>query len=191
MTIVCLGWGSLVWRPEELPIVGNWQPDGPSVPVEFARQSDNGRITLVVVESQLSCPVLWAELNVATLDEAKRVLSMREGPGVNLNRVAFWSHASASPRSEVSAIEKWALAKQDIHAVVWTALGPRFRDENGRLPDEQEVVAYLNALEGRQRADAEKYVRCAPAQIRTPYRAAIENALGWRPQALESCCSSA
>lgn len=190
MTIVCLGWGSLVWRPEELPIVGGWQPDGPLVPVEFARQSDNGRITLVVAESQSVCPVLWTELDVVTLDEAKRVLSMREGPGVNLNRVAFWSRASASPHSEVSAIEEWALAKQDIHAVVWTALGPRFRGENGRFPDEQEVVAYLNALEGRQRADAEKYVRCAPAQIRTPYRTAIEKALGWTPLTSESCCSS-
>jgi hypothetical protein len=187
--IVCLGWGSLIWRRENLPVVEPWLQDGPSLPIEFARQSDNGRITLVVIASRSVCPVLWAALNLANLDDARRVLSEREGPGVNLRRVAHWSRANSSDRPETAMIGAWAEEK-GFEAVVWTALGPRVGGENGRVPTETEVVSYLNTLNGAQRADAEKYVRCAPAQIRTPYRAAIETALGWMPLALESCCSA-
>jgi hypothetical protein len=45
MRIACVGWGSLVWDPRDLPVKGAWRPDGPRLPIEFARQSDNGRLT--------------------------------------------------------------------------------------------------------------------------------------------------
>ncbi len=48
MTIVCLGWGSLVWNRGGLRLVGEWNEDGPAIPIEFARQPDNGRMTLVI-----------------------------------------------------------------------------------------------------------------------------------------------
>lgn len=182
MAIVCLGWGSLVWRPEKLPVRQPWRVDGPKLPIEFARQSDNGRVTLVVVPGVEACCVLWTELEVSTLEEATRVLSMREGPGVNLNRVAHWSRASSSQRPEAAYVEEWASTRPEIDAVVWTALGPRFHGENGRVPNEQEVIAYLRELKGEPRDDAASYVRLAPVQIRTRYRDAIEEGLGWTPQ---------
>jgi hypothetical protein len=189
MTIVCLGWGSLIWRRENLPVVEPWHQDGPNLPLEFARQSDNGRITLVIAAGAQVCTVLWARLEVDTLEGAKSALSMREGPGVNLTRVAYWSRTDASPCAEADAVGAWALAKRDIEAVVWTALGPRFRGEAGRVPDEKEVVAYLSELKGRVRDDAEKYIRCAPVQIRTKHRKAIETALGWMPVSPDPSCS--
>lgn len=142
MAIVCLGWGSLVWQPKTLPVVGRWHEDGPSLSLEFARQSMDGRITLVVTEGRSLCPALWAELGVASCDEAQRVLSEREGPGFNPARVAFWSFTDASTRPETAAIGAWA-KKRGFEAVVWTALPPKFGGQNGRMPSEEEVVAYL------------------------------------------------
>src|SRR4051794_7834497 len=56
----------------------NWNRDGPALPVEFARQSRDSRITLVVCEGLPAVNVLWAALDVATLADAKRVLALRE-----------------------------------------------------------------------------------------------------------------
>lgn len=37
--ITCLGWALLVWSPDTLPNVGEWQSNGPQVRLEFLRQS--------------------------------------------------------------------------------------------------------------------------------------------------------
>ena len=79
MSIVCIGWGSLIWDPRELPIVSAWEADGPMLPVEFARESSDQRITLVLVPSGAPVPTLWAKLGVKSLEEAKAALSQREG----------------------------------------------------------------------------------------------------------------
>jgi len=44
--IIVLGWGSLIWDPRELKIKNSeWQKDGPNLPIEFARISQDGRLT--------------------------------------------------------------------------------------------------------------------------------------------------
>ncbi len=50
MKIAILGWGSLLWQPKDLQFdkgIG-WSENGPMLPVEFARISKDGRLTLVI-----------------------------------------------------------------------------------------------------------------------------------------------
>lgn len=37
------GWGSLVRDQRNLPVQGVWHHDGPALPIEFARESGDGR----------------------------------------------------------------------------------------------------------------------------------------------------
>lgn len=192
--IVCLGWGSLIWRREKLPVIEPWQDKGPNLPVEFARQSRDGQITLVIKDGLPVSPVLWAKLDVATLEDAREALRAREKiPRSNVEQdIAHWSRNNgASSRSEMAVIETWAAQTPAIEAIVWTALPTKFEDEIGRMPTEQEVVAYLRSLNGRKLDDAREYVCRAPLQIRTPFRDAIERELQWTPLPTTTSVSSA
>jgi hypothetical protein len=175
--IVCLGWGSLIWDPKKLPLAGDWHDDGPELPVEFLRQSKNGRLTLVIDPESPKQRVLWAPLSVKLSSEAVSALSTREETETD-RPIGRWPE----PRSSYACadvIEHWAHSC-GFDGVVWTALGPKFPNERGR-PTEAEALEYLGNLVGEARRLAEEYVRKAPTQIGTPYRRAIEEALGWSP----------
>ena len=66
--IACLGWGSLCWQPEELKTLGGWRNDGPNLPLEFTRASDEGkgRLTLVITADVPEVGVLWTFLEYAS-----------------------------------------------------------------------------------------------------------------------------
>jgi hypothetical protein len=53
MRVSIIGWGSLIWRPEVLQIESRWRRDGPSLPIEFARISGDGK--------RLSSQQKWAD----------------------------------------------------------------------------------------------------------------------------------
>ena len=38
--VAILGWGSLLWKPENLRNQRKWRPDGPWLPIKFARTSN-------------------------------------------------------------------------------------------------------------------------------------------------------
>lgn len=178
MTIACLGWGSLIWRPEALPVSSEWYADGPPIPIEFTRQSNDGRITLVIVPEAAPIPVLWCKLGVPDLGAARAALAGREGiKSQNADRlIGSWPNGDHAFADQIGC---WA-AKKKIDGVVWTALGPKFGGKN-ETPSREGVVAYLGGLSGETRLRAEEYVRKAPAAIRTAYRTTIEEALGWTP----------
>jgi len=177
--IVCIGWGSLIWCQKNLPVAGKWQTDGPELPVEFARESSDKRITLVVCEGSLAVEVLWARLDVATLNDAKRVLATREGIKEHNIRhsIGYWEQAGASKHHGSDAISQWAAAR-GFDGAVWTALKPRINGEN-RMPVKHEVIDHLDRLSGAERDAAKEYVQLAPRQITTSYRTAIETSFGW------------
>jgi hypothetical protein len=175
--IACLGWGSLIWDPRGLPIQRKWFDDGPFVPVEFVRQSNDGRITLVIEEATRPSRSLWALMDATNL--ASACAALREREGCKAQHVASWSRGQAGA-APIPGLDGWAQIHQ-IDAVVWTALPPKIGTEE-RKPSEQEVVAYLGQLSGAVRDKAEQYIRRAPAQVDTPYRRAFETAFGWTAQ---------
>ena len=94
MKIAVLGWGSLIWNPGNLEIdktQGNngWFDDGPSLPIEFARISKDGRLTLVIVpEKKEVVQTLYAISSFEKLDHAKLDLAVREG--CSKNRIGYY-----------------------------------------------------------------------------------------------------
>jgi hypothetical protein len=180
VNIACLGWGSLVWDPRGLPVKGAWFEDGPFVPVEFARQSDDGRITLIIESNARPVRCLWAAMNASDIQSAREALRSREGihPKNELKHIGSWSTGDASPEL-MPGLPEWAMSRSVQH-IVWTALPPKFNGED-RTPACEEVVDYLSGLVGEQCSNAERYVRFAPNQIDTAYRRRIEVALQWTP----------
>lgn len=174
MTIVCLGWGSLVWDPRTLPLRGDWKTDGPVLPLEFARQSQDGRITLVITEDGAPCPALWGELDAATLDEAVAALAAREGCAPTA--IGRWPSAT-TVFAQADAISAWA-GRRGIAGVVWTALSPGLARSRGAVPALGYVVDHLRTLKGEAREAAQTYVARAPLQVATRYRPALEAELG-------------
>ena len=181
MAIACLGWGSLVWKPDVLRCKCPWRTDGPALPLEFARVSRDGRLTLVLVGGAPAVPSLWCELDYATADQAQIALAGREG--CEINAIGRWPGRPPAHAAGADAIAEWATGRS-VSAVLWTALRPKFASRNGNAPaSADEAIQYLDALTGDARARAEEYVRRAPAQVATPFRSAFAQALGWSSDA--------
>lgn len=83
MNIGILAWGSLIWQPKDLffDTEFGWKEDGPILPIEFARISKDGRVTLVITQNGTFVPTLYTESKYKTLDEAILNLAVREGSG--------------------------------------------------------------------------------------------------------------
>ncbi|MCQ1835163.1 hypothetical protein [Neorhizobium galegae] len=176
MVIACLGWGSLVWDSRELPIQRRWFEDGPLVPVEFLRQSNDNRITLVLAADVPLVRSLWAIMDTGDLTAAKEALRKREGISKDSPaHIGSWTQGDAEP--PLLSLEAWASARGVI-SVLWTALPSKFAGKN-RTPSEADVINHLKSLRGAERENAERYIRRAPMQIDTSIRRAIETELGW------------
>jgi hypothetical protein len=173
-----------VWDPRELPIRGPWFTDGPLLPVEFARQSNDGRLTLVLLKDQHSIPLvrsLWALFSVSDLDVARQALADREGVGkerANID-IGVWSGGEAQSAVD-ERIAVWGRCKH-IESVMWTNLPPKFAGEERRTPSIEEAVHYLQQLPNEKRQLAERYIRMAARQIDTDYRRRFEAEFGWTP----------
>lgn len=191
-SIVCLGWGSLIWEPASLESAGvmpgiveqggSWHVDGPDLPLELARNAvvrDPPRhlLSWVITPGAAASPTLWARLSSADVGDAVRALAEREG--IAATEVGRWP--STAPQDSVrDEIGAWA-KRQGHAAVVWTAQSPEWLG-HARAPALQEALAFLASLVERGEADhAERYVRKTPPQTRSQFRSAIEQRFGWIP----------
>jgi hypothetical protein len=174
-TFCILGWGSLIWNPDILKVDGDWELDGPTLPIEFSRISKNGRLTQVIDE-QHGAPVSvrYCKSGCATLAEAIENLRVREDAPTDRNmgfvdvRTGETSAAAAKyqPRA-VEAIRDW-VRRKNCDGVIWTALGPKFLSDTSFSPER--ARRYLESLKGEVRSSAIEYMRSAPSEVVTPTR---------------------
>lgn len=186
MEIAVLGWGSLIWRPThcdttlELRHPGHWEPDGPTIPIEFARISRDGSLTLVVVpEYPHIVTTLWSMSAHQTLDPAIRNLAARECITENLNSIhgvgRDGSIIGSSNEEIATTVESWLGDQEDsLGAAIWTGLGTqprRWRDRGYREGFTQaNALSYLRSLQADENHPAFEYIRRTPEQIMTPIR---------------------
>jgi hypothetical protein len=192
MIIAILGWGSLIWDPRNLQIDttkgdNGWLTDGPMLSIEFARISNDGRLTLVIApEEKNEVKILYAFSKYENLDEAILDLAVRENCGKNKVVVYLKSEHQFSdnfhtPKFEKSraSIKEWA-NHQSADAIIWTNLSSNYKD---KLYLEKftplDAVNYLKYLPSDIKAKAEEYVRKTPEAINTPIRKEIEKQLNW------------
>ena len=144
------------------------------MPVEFARQSKSGRITLVIVPGTKPVRALWTLMDTTCLREACSQLAKREGIEHNVDTlIGRWPDPT---HYRIPGIKKWARARH-LDAVIWTALPPKF-GKNTAKPSAEHVIDYLRELHDKERADAKEYIQRAPSQIDTEYRRLIAQRLG-------------
>ena len=144
--------------------------------LEFARQSMDGRLTLVIYRTTAVSHSLWIRMNTTTLDSAVRNLKDREG--TKSQYIGVWN--AGVDTETIPGLADWA-ESIGASAVVWTDLPSKFDGRNGIAPSQEEAIDYLTSLDPASRNRAERYVRHAPKQIRTPYRDAFEVEFGWVP----------
>lgn len=182
MKIAFIGWGSLIWDPRKLEINGKWNEDGPIIPVEFARISQDGRLTLVLYQNADPIKVLWAHAKTQDLCEARCNLKNREG--TSLDKIEYVSLGNDENNCTIvpdilDVIRNWARTN-NLDAVVWTGLPSNFEKELGKKFIENNAIEYLKGLQDVPKQKAKEYIQKAPSQIRTRVRDKIEQELGWK-----------
>ena len=184
MRIAAIAWGSLVWRPGELQTRGRWRRDGPPLPVEFARRSKDGRLTLVLQASAAEQRTYWVLSKMDSLDAALENLRQREGTTpANIH----WARGEQGDRQAGNDIDGrvrlWLEERADVDAAIWTGLPPTSPLDGANTV--AEAVAYLEQLEGELLERAREYVVKTPAQIQTAVRREMQRS-GWHDEELPS-----
>jgi hypothetical protein len=178
--IACIAWGSLIWEPRELKLASAWRPDGPLLPLEFVRDSDDSdELAIVMHEAAPPMPTYWALLDTGDLASAREMLRRREKIRPEYPQ---WVASIPNPCGpEDARVADWLRARE-LDAAVWTALPAKFAKVSERAPSAHEALAFLAGLQGEQRQKAEEYVRKVPREISTLYRKLFEEKLGLTPE---------
>jgi len=162
----------------DLRTPGLWGCDGPPLPLEFARVSRDGSLTLVIV-AELSQTVtsLWS---MSALDEPEAIqnLARREGITKNLDSIhgvrVDGSRIGRAHGRVATLVNSWLRQRAGLTSAIWTGLGvapKRWHHagfEDGFRVDN--AITYLQSLGGETADRADEYIRRAPIQIDTEVR---------------------
>ncbi|QZK99484.1 hypothetical protein K5L04_07030 [Flavobacterium psychrophilum] len=179
MKIAILGWGSLIWKPDNLAykIESKWSTDGPIMPIEFARVSNDGRLTLVITDEGTEVTTLFAISTFESLEQSILNLAIREGSSIA--NIGFYEKTnkqfSPSNFKYQKNIENWIEQNNSIDAVIWTNLSENWKI---KIKDRIQYLSSLNVITSKL---AEEYIRKTPKQIKTQLRTEIEEKLNWKP----------
>lgn len=169
--IIVLGWGSLIWSPSPMIFQKQWQSDGPSLPIEFARISKDKRLTLVIQESAKPTTVLWNTILAPTLEAAIDSLKAREKTiEKHIGYIDLVTNQSYSQHNEIiSQIKKW-MKSQGHQQCIWTDLPSNFTQKTNLPFDKNSVYDYIQSLDSAAQTRALEYIEKAPQQIWTELR---------------------
>ncbi|HLK13223.1 MAG TPA: hypothetical protein VKT78_00325 [Fimbriimonadaceae bacterium] len=185
MDIAIIGWGSLIWNPDGLAIKSRWHRDGPGLPIDFSRVSDNRCLTLVIDPAAHVVRTYWAASECVTVEDAREDLRRRERtPNIGNIHGVVVGRADELPglQDTKQIVRAWLFEKQ-LDAALWTGLGPKTTAEAEVVFD---PIHYLRSLCGAELERAREYICKAPPQIVTPVRLRIEQELGWARVPLNS-----
>src|SRR5213595_34569 len=171
MKIAILGWGSLIKEPRDLPIVGEWQPGGPKLWIEFSRISRRGEraccLTLVIDEKCESEVTTFhvlsrrSELSQAIADLQEREETSADDIGFcEIATGRFAPNAFSRHPKSCERIRAWAIDKK-LDAGVWTALPRRFKDAIGIPFTPAAALEYVNGLPAATKQKALAYIHAA------------------------------
>jgi hypothetical protein len=179
---VVLAWGPLVKDSRALQTSDRFTANGPLLPIEFCRVSDDGRLMLAIDEAfGALCKTYSAPSALDTLDAARDDLCENEGLA-DARAIGFVEPASESQSDfaleshpqVVATIGAWA-ESSGYDAAIWTALTSNFDEwsRGGEPFSVSAAVQYLETLEkedGETFAEALAYIRNAPPEVDTPVR---------------------
>lgn len=173
MRVAIIAWGSLIWDKKELQISNDWNEEGVTLPIEFARVSKDERLTLVITEEHgTHIETYWALSYFSNMDDAIENLRKREG--TNKNGIGFISLDTGESHSQFShgiikKITEWAKSKE-IDGVIWTDLGSNFEQKTNSAFTIESALKYLDSLEGELKLRATEYIKKAPELTNTELR---------------------
>jgi len=162
------------------------------LPIEFARISNDQRLTLVIHPGSPDQRTYWALSEFETLKDARANLGDREGTQ-NLKNI----HSLTTTGKQLGEIDgqiftkirQWLETQKNLEVAIWTGVQSNWESRRGKFRPE-DAVKYVRELERAKNNAKEafdrtrEYIRNAPAQIQTPVRVRLRKMKGWKDATL-------
>jgi len=185
--VAILGWGSLLWDKRSLQVSGRWHPDGPWLPIEFARTSglkkkDTEPYLSLVLDRNAGLIRTYWDVSLFSGHRDDAICDLRKREGCNLSCIGYMPNDGQSQSSIPGVdgrIREWLGSKRaEIDAVVWTNLRPKLEERETFTVEDS--IGWLDSLrKGNRHNRAQEYIQKAPSQTDTCLRRQVRERFGW------------